>query len=314
MRNIVLTMMAVGAALAVASTAAAQPVSAGLVAYLPFNNNVSDISGQNNNGTIIRPFNGSVSDPGNYTPGVSTGLGQAFRTRGTNSGTPNVANNNYVTFSNGTPNALNGLSLSNPNASFSAAFWVRYSAANLNADPSYFSNKNWDAGANNGFVYSANGTSNWKWNYRTDADARRDFNAASVVNNDAWHHIAITLDRSVTDGLGSAYFDGVQLNQTALGIPGSLATAGLATNIFQDGTGNYTDGTTQAIWLDAAMDDFGLWNRVLSPIEVNRIFTAGLAGIPLNLVAVPEPGSLALCGLAVAGLAGPAWRRWRRRQ
>ncbi len=52
-----------------------------------------------------------------------------------------------------------------------------------------------------------------------------------------------------------------------------------ATNIFQDGTGAYTDGGSGANWDNAFIDDLGIWRRAITADEVTTIYEMGMMGI-----------------------------------
>jgi hypothetical protein len=88
-------------------------------------------------------------------------------------------------------------------------------------------------------------------------------------------------------GDGVIYLDGVQINVTPLNSMGATQTTfGYPTNIFQDGTGNYTDDAVLSNWDDASMCDLGIWRRAITADEVTTIYTQGLQGIS----ALDSPG------------------------
>lgn len=64
------------------------------------------------------------------------------------------------------------------------------------ADVAIVTNKNWDSGANDGFILSfkyANGPE-WKANIG-DGSNRRDINTGGSIANGDWHHLAASFDR-----------------------------------------------------------------------------------------------------------------------
>ncbi len=182
---------------------------------------------------------------------------------------------NYVTL--GTPELLNF----GGDVSFSVAFWAKLDA--FTSDPAFLSNKDWGGGGNVGWVIATAGDGHLQWNFR-DGNDRRDYDGPGGLFTDkAWHHIAVTFDRS---GNASTYVDGTVAATQALGPSADTLDSGLPTNIGQDGNGYYTDGGSASI-TDGMMDDVAIWRRVLSAAEVTRLYTSGLAGI--NAANVPDP-------------------------
>jgi hypothetical protein len=107
------------------------------------------------------------------------------------------------------------------------------------------------------------------------------------VEDDAWHHLALTFERGLADGF-------------KLYVDGSFATASSTTTFLEStivgpnansylGTFNFT-GASEAKGLNGALDEFGVWSGVLSPAEVSA------------LAAVPEPGVALLGSLGLLTL------------
>ncbi len=63
--------------------------------------------------------------------------------------------------------------------------------------------------------------------------------------------------------------------------------------------------------MNGLKDDFSIWNRALTTDEVQQIYEAGMAGIPLGQVAVPEPAGISLAIAGIASLLGLTRRRHR---
>jgi len=152
--------------------------------------------------------------------------------------------------------------------SFSAAFWIRFST--FEDDPPFLSNKDWDSGANTGFVIAAQPGGTFKHNFRGAAGTRVDGNGGPVAD-DQWHHIAVTYERGVRAVL---YRDGVAAVTNSLTASPGTIDSGLPLNIGQDGTGSYTYGNTVGI-SNALLDDLGIWRRALSREEVEFAFQQG---------------------------------------
>jgi hypothetical protein len=98
------------------------------------------------------------------------------------------------------------------------------------------------------------------------------------INDGNWHHLAFVFDRQLGE---TTYVDGVSSTQDPLDInaypilfAGTTAAAagdidnGNPSTIGQDPTGAYPEPG------QATINDLGVWNRALAPLEVGAIFTA----------------------------------------
>lgn len=123
-----------------------------------------------------------------------------------------------------------------------------------------------------------------------------------------WHHVAITWRSS--DGLLTVYRDGVQEFQTnhQAGAPLNL-TGAVVLGQEQDTVGG---GFAASQALIGSLDEFAIYDRVLSPEEVALHFNIGIGAVlPPPPPLAPEPTTTALLTIALAALAGTHW--WRRR-
>ncbi|HOJ60787.1 MAG TPA: PQQ-binding-like beta-propeller repeat protein [bacterium] len=148
---------------------------------------------------------------------------------------------------------------------FSVSLWIK--TEGWKEDPAILSNKAWKSGGNPGWGIFATGGGHWKANL---ADGRRRVDMdGGVIDDNHWHHIAVTFDR---DGQMTLYQDGVSLGSRDIAGLGSIDT-GLSTVIAQDGTLLYPRG------FPGILDDIGIWRRVLSAQEAADIHAAGRAGL-----------------------------------
>jgi hypothetical protein len=253
----------------------AQDIHDSLVVHLTFDGDLVDQTLRGNDGTIVRPGNDSP-----FVPGIITNnrvSSSAFRSQGDFLG-PMMATNNYITLGN--PADLDfGL-----DSDFSFSWWGLVPPGGADeADPAWLANKDWVSGDTIGWVLCSQGhhyitgTGGFKWNYKNIGGNRSDSSRHPDANLDdgQWHHYAVVFTRQVD---GVVYLDGQLTNDTRLNTDGDL-TSGLPVNIFQDATGNYTDGTNMGVWRDASICDVGIWRRAITGDEVNLIFTMGSQGI-----------------------------------
>ena len=233
----------------------------GLVAWLPFDGDLSDRSGRGNHGTRI----GNAR----FTAGRS---GQAIAVTSLKDGT----SFNHVTL--GAPSDLQF----GRDTDFTVSLWTRFT--NWTGDPVLVGNKDWRSGGNQGWVIATGGNGRLQWNLGAgDAGGRtrKDYDGpAGTLGDGLWHHVATVFDRQ--DG-AVTYLDGaaVSTNEITASLDSIDTPAGLAVNIGQDGAGAYTDNNAVGI-RDAAVDDVAIWRRSLAAAEVRAIFARGAAGLDLS--------------------------------
>jgi Concanavalin A-like lectin/glucanases superfamily len=241
-----------------------------LVVHLTFNGDVMDHTGRGNDGTIMRP---GADSP--YVPGV---IGQAYQTKGKVLGIDN-STSSYITLGN--PPDLNF----DGSTDISFSWWGQYTADAQHDDIPWLSNKDWNSGGNRGWVLaSEEGGKGLRWNFRAYGEGRMDIPGpyAGVGWDDGmWHHYVVTFTRGA-NGLATVYQDGAIVDQRPISSSLAIGYALLPTNIFQDGTGTYTDvsGPPGGANFDlASIDDLGIWRRALTDDEVTLIYNMGLKGV-----------------------------------
>jgi hypothetical protein len=257
------------AALGVAFLAAAASVRGDihdqLVVHLTFDGDVLDHSGKGNNGTILRP---GADSP--YVPAI---IRQGFQTIGLPAG-PGIATNNFITL--GSPPDLDFTG-----TDFSFSWWGRFQPSPAQDEIAWLSNKDWSSGALTGWVLASGDTpqpGQFKWNFRARGEKRYDSPLVGAgLDDNQWHHYVVTFS---IQGDAATYLDGVQVSDISLSSSGAVQdTFGYPTNIFQDGTGDYTDSTVLSYWNTAAIADLGIWRRALNADEVATIYDQGMQGI-----------------------------------
>jgi hypothetical protein len=246
----------------------AGPINAELVTHLKMDGDLNDASGKGNGGTAVG------------TPTFEAGkIGNAVHI-------PSGAD--YVSL--GSPADLNfGTS-----TDFSISFWARVNA--FNGDPSLIGNKSWASGGNPGYVIFTDGNRRVDWNLAGSPGVRKDGDQVpNVLTNDTWVHVVVTFDR---DGQAVTYVNGVRGAGSSIAADqNNLDTPeGMATNIGQDGTGNYG-----SVFTDLEVDDLGIWRRVLTVNEVAAIYSAGNQGNDLSTATVGGGGDVEITAVTRSG-------------
>ena len=107
----------------------------------------------------------------------------------------------------------------------------------------------------------------WTIGTVTSPNAATSFPDSNLINDGNWHHLAHSANRSANC---TTYLDGVQVDSQSIvaAVVGNINTIYAAT-IGQDATGAYP------VTADADLDDFGVWRRALTPLEISGIYLAG---------------------------------------
>jgi hypothetical protein len=241
---------------------AALDVSEGLVLHLKFDGDYLDFSGRGNHGTPM----GAPS----FVAG-QVGSGALHYSKDTSSSIFN-----YVTLGV-RPDLEFG-----SNVNFSVAFWVKLPAGAMPGDLPFFCNAT-NSSYNFGYTFSPsyNG-GGWTWTlFNSDKTGPGVDGPDNSINDGSWHHLAYTFDRA---GNGLAYLDGMQVDSRSIVTARNLDT-GKPSTVGQDATGQYAETG------EADLDDLGVWRRVLTPLEIAGIFTAGASNrasfvsMPVKLIA-----------------------------
>lgn len=139
---------------------------------------------------------------------------------------------------------------------FSIEMRVKYTA--LLGDAAFIGDKNWNSGANSGFVFSTPFSDQSKWKVNVADGSNRIDLTGGVINDGNWHHLTATFDRN---GLLNLYQDGVFIAQAAMSSVGNI-NSGLPLTIGQDGTHTYP------FWFNGLIAEVRIWNTVLTPETV----------------------------------------------
>jgi hypothetical protein len=207
------------------------------VLHLSFNDNLLDSSGRNNHATP------------EGTPSFTSGK----------SGNALVLNASSTARLGSTTTGAPADLLFGANTDFTISLWFKANSP-WTTDPSILSNKNWDSGANQGWIIAGENNGNdWQWNLKGNLLARRDFDPSNAnIAGSTWRHILITHDR---DGLATFHHDGQIIGTSSIANAGNIDTT-FPIRIGRDGNNSYpwTQGAT--------IDELKIWRRLLTPAEI----------------------------------------------
>jgi hypothetical protein len=252
-----------------ATVSARADIQNGLVLHLTFDGDVSDHTGRGNDGTIVQP--------GADSPYVSGVIGQAYRTQGMVQGIDS-STSSYIALGNPPDLKFGG---STP-TDFTVSWWGMYNASAQHDDIPWISNKDWNSGGNRGWILSSEPSGRLRWNFRARGENRKDIPSyvppLGGLDDGQWHHYVAIFTRG-DGGTVTIYIDGLAIDTQPTSSSLDVDVPYLPTNLFQDGTGTYTDIGSGANFDDASMDDLGIWRRALTDDEVGLIYTQGLQGV-----------------------------------
>ena len=235
----------------------------GLVAYLPFDGDYTDLQG-------------NVSAKAVGSPIFEAGKrGQGIHVKNLKDGSLN----NYVTL--GYPNALKFGDAKD----FTVSFWVKQ--ISQAGDQAFLSNKDWGSSNNRGWgVFSQGGAlTRVQLTGPNGSSDKYSKNPPANLPDGQWHLITVSVART---GNVDTYVDGALALSSPMTVKGNIDTddLGFAINLGQDGTGKYTDGGSSEI--DAILDEVAFWNRTLNAQEAQALYTLGNAGQSIKVPAVTQ--------------------------
>lgn len=159
---------------------------------------------------------------------------------------------------------------------------------------------NWDgaAGSNNryGIVNTMNSSQTTGWAFYIDNHGKPGYNFiqassgrgrtrvadASAITPGKWTHIAMTWDASVGDSSAILlYVNGVLQRTTGASLSDAVAVPGVDEDLksldIALGSLSHPPGFGGSFALNGNMDDYAMWDTVLSPAELRAIYTASIA-------------------------------------
>jgi len=235
----------------------------GLVCHLTFDGDADDRSGAAN---VIRGT--AVNDP-TYTDGK---IGQAIGIDGARGQCVDLGTRDDLQFGDRAAGS-----------DFSVSCWVRIDWSRdwpvFITNKDYSSRTSGNSARHTGWGLFLHTDKKLRWNAKDDQNAALYIeHVGPALDDGRWHHLAVTHDR---DARAIAYVDGRVVGTAPMERLTGTIDAGLPTVIGNDarhGMGHW----------DGAIDDVGIWRRVLSPDEVGSIYASGLVGRDLSR-AEPAP-------------------------
>jgi len=258
------------------------PLSSDLVAYLPFDSDFLDYSGQQNHPGLI-----------NANVRVSGYLGgNAYL----------LTNGGYLSFGQASDFHFPNTSLGNTQ-SYSIAFWSKIPPGSFDGAPPYIANKDWSSDTTTGWVLAAGpnfgGDGFFQMSFKeSNANLREYDSGNTALVNGNWHHYLVVFQRDAPRTCFT-YIDGTLADSRTMFATGvNIDADGLPVNIGQDGAGTGARGT----WTNALMDDFAFWRRSLTATEVSAIYSAGTNGYSMAYAqAAPVITALSPGGILPSG-------------
>ncbi|HWB04417.1 MAG TPA: LamG-like jellyroll fold domain-containing protein [Verrucomicrobiales bacterium] len=154
--------------------------------------------------------------------------------------------------------------------------------------------KNWGDASAGSFHFGFDNTSGRISNYLAAPQAGP-LIAPGILTLNAWHHVAVTYNGSA--GNQTLYIDGLQVASSTAPPDLDALTPNMSIGVKTNNSTLAASGAAAGYW-DGKIDDLAFWNEALSAAQILQIKNNGDAGIGV----VPEPSSMALLLLGVAGM------------
>ncbi|MCL1810122.1 MAG: choice-of-anchor D domain-containing protein, partial [Clostridiales bacterium] len=160
------------------------------------------------------------------------------------------------------------------NQSFTVAYWIKINSA-VGSDPAIMSNKNWDSGGNNGWMFTAKGGT-IKLNSKSRSDSGR-VNGSSDIEITKyavgqWVHVAAVWDKAANRV--RTYANGVLVNDYATNLAKGMGGNSAPTLIGQSNDSSASNlYNTSSMNVDFALQDFFMTDRALTSEEVWAVFS-----------------------------------------
>ena len=235
----------------------ARPISAGLAAYLPFDEDFDNkITGNN------------VTTEKVKSPAITAG--------GRIGSYCNIPSGSYLRLKNS-----QSLTYEGGDKSYTAIVWVKMNQVS-SGDPAILANKNWSGNAVGTLLCAGK----LLYNYRGvtlnsgSGNGRLDIGPYHVEDNTKWTFYAISRWDDGTHIIYQGRSDGT-LNWNALTFEAFVLKSSYPFCIGQDGTGNYGSKFVGGV------DDVALWTRALRHEDIRLIYESGLAGLAISDLSAP---------------------------
>ena len=248
----------IGATRLIISTDTLKGPGSGLVSHMEFEGN-SDAALAGNGGTE----NGTVQ----YVTGP---FGQAVSVANYGDGSISLDDDLGATFG--------------ANTDFSMSMWVKYDS--FTGDPTFFGNKDGSNLDNTGINLGVSSDDALRFYSKAAGGSRQDVDAPETYDPNEWQNLVFQVDR---DGKTKLYLDGWLVGARETTSVGSLDGA-FNWVLLNDGTGSFAGGTFSGL----AMDEFAVWNRLLTDDEVSILSQTNLNALLLNGIEgdINQDGSL----------------------
>jgi gliding motility-associated-like protein len=245
----------------------------GLVGYYPFCGNANDGSGNGNNG-VVSGATLTIDRFGNTN--------SAYNFNGTN---------NYITIANVAANTFT--------STFSISVWVKPAAgygsgSSPNGTQNQIVSKWGFAGVNNASYSLGVDQAGIAFTGVHNGSVSSSVNSSpSTISINEWHHLVSTL----SGGVLRLYVDNVLVKTISNSV--NAQNSRYTLDIAREALGNYS-------YFKGVIDDIQIYNRALTPCEVNQIYTSTNTTFttPSILTFNPLPTKISLCGSSIGLDAG----------